>query len=103
MEKDVKTKVRTGRPFGGTGFLFNKKFSTSIKPLVDYKHERVSVMRLNSDQDDILLINAYLPFFNTRDLQNYKILYQDTVAYIDNVINNHTHSKLILLMDMNCN
>ena len=60
-------------------------------------------MKLNSDSGDIILINAYLPFHNTRDLQNYKIMYQETIAYIDNVIGDHVHSKFILLLDMNCN
>ena len=72
MEKDVKSKVRLGCPFGGTGFLYNKKHSHSIKPLVQYKHERVSALRLASEDNDILLINAYLPFYNTRD---FKILW----------------------------
>ena len=34
MTRDVGSKVRTGRPYGGTGFIFNKKHSTCIKPLV---------------------------------------------------------------------
>ena len=100
MTRDVGSKVRTGRPYGGTGFIFNKKHSTCIKPLVKYKHERVSVLKLCSD---IILINGYMPYFNTRDLQNQKILYQDTVAYIDNVMTEHSGAKFILLLDMNCN
>ena len=82
MGKDNETRVRTGRPYGGTGFLYNKRHSACIKPLVTYKHERVSVLQLNSDIGDVILINGYLPFYNTSNLQNQKILYQETLAYI---------------------
>ena len=103
MKKEVESKVRTGRPYGGTGFLFNKKHASSVKPLVDYKHERVSVLKLSTDIGDIILINGYLPYYNTRDLQNYKIMYQETLAYIENIISDHTGCHFALLLDMNCN
>ena len=103
MTKEVETKVQTGRPFGGTGFLYNKKHCSSIKPLVHYKHERVSVLNLATDDGNIVLINGYLPYFKSNDLQNYKILYQDTLAYIENVMNDLLGSQFILLLDMNCN
>ena len=103
MKKDVQSKVRTGRPYGGTGFLFNKKHSSSIKPLVSYKHERVSVLKVSSNIGDIIMINGYLPYFNPRDILNQKILYQETLAYIENIIHDHVGCHFILLLDMNCN
>ena len=36
MTKEVASKIRVGRPFGGTGFLYHKKFS-SAKVVVEYK------------------------------------------------------------------
>ena len=103
MEVENQSKVRLGRPYGGTGFLYNKQYSSCLKPLVKYKHERVSVLKLVSSSCEILMINAYLPFYNTRDLQAQRALYQDTLAYIDNVIGDHLYAKVILLLDMNCN
>ena len=103
MTNEVGTKVRTGRPYGGTGFLYNKKHSKCIKPLVNYKHERVCVLKMTADCGDIILINAYLPYFNTRDLQNQRMLYQDTLSYVDYVISDNVGSHTILLLDMNCN
>jgi hypothetical protein len=61
------------------------------------------VLKLSVDSGDILLINAYLPYFNTRDLANQKALYQETLAYIENIMINHPFSKFVLLLDMNCN
>ena len=103
MAKDVSSKIRTGRPFGGTGFLFHKKFSSCVKPLVNYKHERVSAMQLNAEGRNIILINGYLPYYNTRDLQNQRILYQDTLAYMEMIMNDNPYSEFIFLLDMNCN
>ena len=103
MKKQNESKIRMGRPFGGTGFLYPKKFSQELKPLVQYKHERVSVLQMTAKEADILLISAYLPFFNTRDLQNYVSLYQDTLAYIEMIMHENQTSKFIILLDMNCN
>ena len=103
MSKDVSTKIRTGRPFGGTGFLYHNKYSSCLKPLVKYKHGRVSALELNANDRNIILINGYLPFYNTRDLQNQRILYQDTLAFMEVIMDDNPSSEFIFLLDMNCN
>ena len=75
MKKSSETKVNIGRPFGGTGFLFNKKYSKCLKPLLKYEHERVTVMELNSNEHKILILNVYFPYYNSRDLENYISMY----------------------------
>ena len=70
---------------------------------MSYKHERVSVLKLCADSRDILLICGYLPYFKSNDLQNQRLLYQETLAYIDNIIEDHLGLEVILLLDMNCN
>ena len=47
MRSKMENEVRIGRPFGGTGFLWNKKFSIAIKPRLEYKHDRVTVLEMN--------------------------------------------------------
>ena len=37
MKKASESKVNVGHPFGGTGFIFNKKFSQCLKPVLNYK------------------------------------------------------------------
>ena len=32
MNESVTNKIRIGRSYGGTGFIFNRKFSLSVKP-----------------------------------------------------------------------
>ena len=44
MSKASDSKVITGRPFGGTGFIFNKKYAKCLKPLIGVNHERVTAL-----------------------------------------------------------
>ena len=48
MTKAVETKVVNGRPFGGTGFQ-----QEILK--VQYIHDRVTVMELNTDAERIII------------------------------------------------
>ena len=59
--------ILSGRPFGGTGFVFNKAFSAFLKPLTRYESERISVMQINDSSGAILLINAYFPYRRAGD------------------------------------
>ena len=97
------TKITTGRPYGGTGFLYNKMYSRSLKPLLNYSHERVTVLELVTSTHKLLLINAYMPFYNTRDLANYVSMYRDTVGHIENIMQQNPGHLFILLADFNCN
>ena len=74
MKKQCESKVNYVRPFGGTGFVYNKMYSKCIKPLLNYSHERVTVMKLCTDLSEILLINAYMPYFNSRDLATARLV-----------------------------
>ena len=103
MKKSVECEIIKGRPFGGTGFLYGKKYAKCLKPLMSYCHERVTVMRLSTSECDIILINVYFPYFNTRDLVNYTSMYRDTVGFIDNVMCENNDCKFIVLADFNCN
>ena len=60
MKKAHENKIRKGRPYGGTGFLFNKKYSKCLKPLLNHEHERVTVMQLETEVHNMLLINVRL-------------------------------------------
>ena len=103
MKEAIKNKILTGRPFGGTGYMWNKKYSKSIKPRIDYKHERVTVLEVTGSEHNILCINAYMPYFNQSNLNEQLALYHDTIGYIDHIIDDNPGYKLILLGDFNCN
>ena len=103
MKNAIETRIIKGRPFGGTGFLYNKKFANCLKPLHNYVHERVTVMKLESESYHILLINVYFPYFNTCDQAAQMAAYRDTLGFVENVMSDNPNCKYIILADFNCN
>ena len=103
MSDKMCTEILKGRPYGGTGFLYSRNLSLSVRPLTQYIHDRVSVMELSTSHGTIILINAYLPFYDTRNLASQINLYKETIAYIESIMQSNVNASFILLMDMNCN
>ena len=103
MNKSSESQVNLGRPYGGTGFLYNKTYSKCLRPLLNYSHERVTVMELCTESCKIIVINAYMPYFNSRDLATYLTMYRETLGYIENVMSQHIDCQFIILSDFNCN
>ena len=103
MKKAVESALVKGRPYGGTGFLYNKTLAKCLKPLIEYHHERVTAMKLTTDKFDIILINAYMPYYNTRELDHHLTLYRETIGFIENIIFENQGCELLILGDFNCN
>ena len=103
MNEKISAGVTKGRPFGGTGFIFSKSLDYAITCLYEYKHDRVSVLKLTTADSEILIINAYMPFFDTRNLNDQLLLYHETVGYLDYIMTSNPGCEFILTMDMNCN
>ena len=61
VKKKMESQVRIGRPFGGTGFIWNKRYSLAIRPRLEYKHDRVTVLEISDKDSRILFLNAYMP------------------------------------------
>ena len=60
-------------------------------------------MELSTSEGKILLINAYLPYYNTRDMANHINMYNDTVGFIDNIMHTNQDCHFIFTADFNCN
>ena len=103
MNDQLDQRILKGRPFGGTGFLFRKNLSNCIRALVDIKHDRVTVLELNTKNEKILLINSSLPYFNPNNISDQLSEYRDTISFIENIMTSYPNHKYILLMDINCN
>ena len=103
MKDSIGKNIQKGRPYGGTGFLWNKKFAKCIQPRIDLKHERVTVLELKDERFNILCVNGYLPYLDKSNINEQTNLYNDTIGYIEHVIINHPGYKFILLGDLNCN
>ena len=103
MKSSMGSRILNGRPFGGTGFIWSKCVASVIKPKIEYLHERITVIEISSSVGSILIINCYLPYFNTNDIAAQTDLYIDTIGYIDSIINDNPGSSFIIMGDMNCN
>ena len=103
MKKSSESKVNIGRPYGGTGFVYSNSYSKCLRPLLNYSHKRFTVMELCTDSCKIILINAYMPYFNSRDLTTYLTMYRETLGYIENIMSQHSDCQFIILADLNCN
>ena len=103
MESNVGNCVLKGRPYGGTGFLFHKSLSKCLRARTDLKHERVTILELNTKNENILLISAYMPYFKTDGDKEQLVEYRNVLAFIENVMEMNPLYKFILFMDFNCN
>ena len=103
MKNSIGDKILKGRPYGGTGFLWNKKFANCIQPRLDLKHERVTVLEITDTRFNILCVNAYLPYLDNSRLNEQMAVYNDTIGFIEQIMISHPGYKFILLGDLNCN
>ena len=103
MQEEMQTKIRIGRPYGGTGFLWHKQFSLALKPRLEYKHDRVTVMEINDKEGKIILINAYMPFYDASKIDSQLVLYAETLGFIEAVMEMNSDCSFILMSDLNCN
>ena len=103
MKKSMTQEILSGRPYGGTGFLWNKKLSNCLKPRVEYAHERITVLEIEDMNGSILCINAYFPYYNTSKVAEHLTIYNEVIGYIEYIICENPQSRFILAGDFNCN
>ena len=90
--------IMTGRPYGGTGFIFNKDFTPFLQPVLQYEGERVSVMKLVDEDYSIFVINAF-----KQNTDEHRVQYLELLAYIESIIVANPSAKFIILGDLNYN
>ena len=101
MQSCMENRIMNGRPFGGTGFVWSKSISSSIRPRSDYRHDRVTVLEVTSTIGTIIIINVYMPYYDNRNIESQIDLYSDTIGFIDSVIDDNPHASIIFMGDMN--
>jgi hypothetical protein len=75
MKQQMESGITKGRPFGGTGYIYNKRFSDCLKPILGYKHDRVTVLELSHTEGKILLINIYFPYYDANNVSDQVTMY----------------------------
>ena len=101
MKRTHNSAIKSGRPYGGTGFIFNKEFSPFLHPVLQYEGERISVMKLLDSDCTIFLINVYFPFKQSGDEHRAEFL--DLLGSIENIISSNPTAKFIITGDFNYN
>ena len=101
MKNTHNSAIRSGRPYGGTGFIFNKEFSPFLHPMLQYEGDRISVMKLLDTDGTILIINAYFPFKQNGD--EHRMEYLDLLGCIENIIVSNPSARFIITGDFNYN
>ena len=54
-----------------------------MKPRLDLKHERVTVLEIADSRFNILCINAYFPYLDTSKINEQLNLYRDVVGFVE--------------------
>ena len=65
MEDAVSRGILTGRPFGGVSIAWSPDLDHFISPISNFRHKRVVGIELKAEDGNFLLINVYMPFFDT--------------------------------------
>ena len=101
MKRSQNTAIRSGRPYGGTGFIFSKKFSPFLRPMIQYEAERMSVMKLLDVEHTIFIINVYFPF--RQSSEEHRVEYLELLGNVESFLLSNPSSKFILTGDFNYN
>jgi hypothetical protein len=95
--------IRRGCPHGGTGFLYGKKYSTCLKPLLEYESQRITVMELKEDDGSIIIINVYFPHYDTSRIDQQTLEYRETLGQVEAILAANPMHQVIVLADFNAN
>lgn len=88
------TRRKSGRPFGGIGWLINKNIETSIV----FKSDRISTLKISKSQVKLLIIGVYLPTNGTDQLDHLL----NELAEIETIVETHSDHEIIIIGDFNC-
>ena len=65
MEEALSNGILVGRPFGGVSICWSPDLDHLISPLSNFRHKRVVGIELKTVKKDILLLNVYMPYYNS--------------------------------------
>ena len=103
MKETEESRIRRGRGFGGTGFIYPKYLSGSLKPLIKYNHTRLTAMELSCSNFQLIIINVYMPFLDRSNLRETITNYEEIIGLIDYIIEERSDARFVILGDFNCN
>lgn len=99
MEDKLSNNILTGRPFGGTAILVNKRIAHCISPIVTDTARITALCYKNSSAQDLLICSVYMPWNNNSFDQ--RIEYDLTIGVLQSVIDRHVGCSIVAGGDFN--
>ena len=94
------SQLLTGRPYGGTAILWHKKFNNGVKRIDSINCNRLSAVRLDVMDCNILLINCYMPCDNWNKT-HVDERFCDVLDEIESLIAKYPADRVIIGGDLN--
>ena len=101
MQDSISTKMYQGRPHGGVCIAWSQNLNHLIFPLANYRHKRVVGAELRTENDNFLLLCAYMPFFNASNRAECMADTIDAISMLESIIEEFPCHKIILGGDLN--
>ena len=101
MEDAISAGIYRGRPFGGVAICWSPDLNHIVTPVSNFKHKRVVAVEMKRQNRDILLICAYMPFFNSSKRDQCIIETLDAISMIEVLIEDHQNHEIIIGGDLN--
>ena len=102
MEDAVSAGVMRGRPHGGVAIAWSHDLNHAITPLTEYKHKRVVSIMLKTEKENIIFINVYMPFLDSRKPDICRAETFETLTMIETIVHDHPHHLFVIGGDLNC-
>ena len=101
MENALSSGILRGRPFGGVSIAWSPKLNGVIKPLTDFRHKRAVGVEIDSENNKTLIINVYMPFYDSSKREECMIDTIDTITMVETMIEYHPLHSIIIGGDFN--
>ena len=102
MEDAISGGIFRGRPFGGVSIAWSPKLNPFIKPLTHFRHKRVVGVEIETENNKLLFISIYMPFFDASKREECMVDTIDAIAMLETIINSHPLHSYVIGGDLNC-
>ena len=89
MENAVTSSIMRGRPYGGVCIAWSPDLDHVIRPLVNYRHERIVCVESAANPHPLLFVSVYMPYFNSEKRQECIAETIETISMLEEIISDH--------------
>ena len=101
MEDALSNGILVGRPFGGVSICWSPDLDHVISPLSNFRHKRVVGIELKTAKKHVLLLNVYMPYYNSSRRAECMAETLDAISMLETIIEQHQDHSIIIGGDIN--